>query len=260
VRLDLVRPDHAYFFGFVLGDGTLSRAPGQKGALTVELSATDAEHLRALAALLEVPSSIYARVRDTNFKQQHASAVLSVRDLGLRQELLRHGFIEGRKSDTCTPPVGRYSEPDFWRGVIDADGSIGFAASGLPFISLCVSSPPLAAAYAEFLECLLGYRKHVRPNRRDGAHNLMVWREQAQILARALYDGDGLALPRKAAKAREVCAWTRPAGLLRKPHRRWHTDEDAVALRYDTAEAAARLGRSVESVRQRQRVLRRRSA
>ncbi len=69
--LDLLNPDHAYLFGFLQCDGTLSRGPGEKGRLSVELAAVDAAHLRALAELIPVRSSLRVRPRDTNINHCH---------------------------------------------------------------------------------------------------------------------------------------------------------------------------------------------
>lgn len=198
---DLQTPDHAYLFGFVQCDGLLTRGPGNKGRLSIELAATDADHLAALAALVPARSSLRFRTRDTNFKRGHTSCTLTIGDRAVRDELRRLGLPEGPKSAIIEPPDVPYSRPDYFRGVVDADGSLGLSGSGLPFVSLCTSSARLAAAFGEFIAETTGERKHVRRNARDGAFNIMCWRERAQDLVRALYPPSALALPRKAARA-----------------------------------------------------------
>lgn len=253
---DLQHPDHAYLFGFVQCDGTLRRGPGRKGRLSIELSAIDADHLRELAAVIPARSSLRFRTRDTNFKRAHTSCVLDVFDLSVREDLRRLGMPEGRKSAVIAPPSVPYSESDYFRGVIDADGSLGLDRRGLPFVSLCTSSPPLAAAFGAFVAEVSGQRKRVHANARDRAFNVMCWNERAQDVVAALYTPGALALPRKAARARCVLAWSRPPTLGRRPRRDWTPAEDAVALAYPLEEAMEVLGRSAPSVSQRVRRLR----
>ncbi|MFD5655064.1 LAGLIDADG family homing endonuclease [Streptomyces sp. NPDC127039] len=39
-----------------------------------------------------------------------------------------------------SPPHGEFASRDYLRGLIDADGSVGFTRRGMPFISLSTSS------------------------------------------------------------------------------------------------------------------------
>lgn len=256
--LDLTLPDHAHLFGFALGDGTLTSSTRQRGRLTIELAACDEEHVERLAGVVPVRTTITRRRRSTNFSSAHESVVLSAFDLAFRRELIALGFPPGRKSTTIAPPRGPYAQRDFFRGLVDADGSLGFARQGWPFVSLCTSSDVLAAAYAEFVEFATGQRKVVRPNARDGARNLMVTREVAQALAAELYYEGAVALPRKRERAAAVAAWMRPLDMPRgAPRQAWTPEEDAIVLERPTREACAILGRTVNSVVLRRRRLRR---
>ena len=163
-----------------------------------------------------------------------------------------------RKSGSVAPPRVPFSLRDYFRGLVDADGSVGLARAGYPFVSLCTSSDAIASAFGDFVESVAGRRKVVRPNARDGARNIMVTRELAQELASDLYYAGALALPRKHRRADEVLTWVRPLGVRRGPPRRaWSPEEDAVVLERPTAEACAILGRTVNSVVLRRRRLRR---
>jgi hypothetical protein len=52
--------------------------------------------------------------------------------LEARQAFIDLGPPVGRKSQIVRPPALPFSEVDYLRGIIDADGSVGFTASGLP--------------------------------------------------------------------------------------------------------------------------------
>jgi hypothetical protein len=129
--LDLERPEHAYLLGFLLGDGHLSAGPGRRGRLSVELAARDADHLVALAALLP-RSNLSTRQRRTNFAEHYSSVTLTCCALDVRSALARAGLPVGRKDTRVAPPAPPYSERDFARGIVDADGSLGLTAPACP--------------------------------------------------------------------------------------------------------------------------------
>ncbi|WP_436964715.1 hypothetical protein [Streptomyces sp. SudanB148_2056] len=48
--MDLTVPEYAYMFGFLQADGHLAQGDGQRGRLTVEISARDIDLLREFSA------------------------------------------------------------------------------------------------------------------------------------------------------------------------------------------------------------------
>jgi LAGLIDADG DNA endonuclease family protein len=154
--LDLKDQSHAYFFGFIQADGHLRRIKGNKGALAVELSSQDRWLLEQFVQLVPVYSSICTRRRKTNFKDGYESAVWTVYDLAFRQALLALGMPEGRKSDLVKPPGVEFSQPDYYRGIVDADGALGLTSNGYPFLTLTTDSEALANGYMEFVEQIIG--------------------------------------------------------------------------------------------------------
>jgi hypothetical protein len=101
--------------------------------------------------LIYVNSSIRERTRDTNFKKQYKSVILSVFDYEFRTALNKLGLPYGRKSKIITAPIVPFSEVDYWRGIVDGDGSLGMTAKSLPFVSLVTTSPNLYLAYIDFI-------------------------------------------------------------------------------------------------------------
>lgn len=248
-HLDLSDPQQAYLFGFIQTDGTLS-SRGNKGRISVEIQEGDSHILHDFQRIVTVYSSLTTRVRDTNFKEAYRSVVWSVCDWGFRQELTRLGVPAGRKSDQVAPPVVPHSEVNYWRGVIDGDGSLGLTATETPFISLVTKSKAMAEAFTALAKGLTGKSRTIKANQRDNIYNVSYFSEAAvKIIAFLYYDG-ALCLNRKRAKADQALAWQRPAGsrAVTWATAKWTPEEDAIVLSVPIAEAIARLGRSRSSI------------
>ncbi|MER5767752.1 LAGLIDADG family homing endonuclease [Streptomyces sp. NPDC001985] len=256
--MDLQDPRYAYMFGFLQADGHLATGTGKKGRLAVELSHRDLAILEAFQRLTPYRTTIRERTRTTNFAASHRSAIWTLCSLEARTLLESLGLPPGRKSDRVAPPRVPFSQPDYLRGIIDADGSVGFTATGLPFVSLTTASTAIATFLRDYTERVFGIPRTAKRNARDGVYNLMYMREAGVTLAQHLYPADALALERKKAAAAEVSAWVRPPEMKRAgPRRRWNPAEDHVLLSSPTvADAAALLQRSVSSCLNRRHRLR----
>ena len=256
--LDLTTPQHAYFFGFVQGDGHLAvdiRNPA-KGKLTIELSARDQDLPYKFQALFP-KSSVSFRHRDTNFKQDFDAVVWRMCQQDLRWELEDLGVPTGKKSDIVRPPVYPHSVVDYWRGFVDADGSLGITAKGLPYVALVTSSEPMARAYEAFLATITGKLKHTGRNRRDEVFNILIMREDAVKVATTLYYEGCLCLDRKLAKSHEVRAWVRPANMRIMSQEPWTSKQDAILLSMKPIQASKTLKRTLSSIKNRKERLRR---
>ncbi|WP_282702991.1 LAGLIDADG family homing endonuclease [Streptomyces sp. CC219B] len=246
--MDLTVPEYAYMFGFLQADGHLQRGAGQKGKLSVEINARDVELLRKFQKLTPYYSSITERTRSTNFAESHNSAAWTVCSLEARTKVNELGLPYGPKSKTISPPSGAFSSRDYLRGIIDADGSVGYTKPGLPFISLTTASTDIAAYLCFYARELTGTERNIKRNERDDIYNICYWKEQAQELAADLYYPGCLSLQRKQTAADSLALWVRPAGMKVMTHRRWKTWEDRVLLEHsDAASAAVELDRTVQS-------------
>ncbi|MFJ8715195.1 LAGLIDADG family homing endonuclease [Streptomyces violaceus] len=247
--MDLTVPEYAYMFGFLQADGHLQRGIGQKGKLTVELSARDVDLLQEFQRLTPFYSKISTRTRSTNFAALHTSAIWALCSLEARTKLNELGLPYGRKSKTIAPPRVEFSGRDYLRGVIDADGSVGFTSKGFPFVSLTTASTAMASYICEYASKATGAERIPQRNSRDGVYNVLYTMEVAQRLTAGLYYPGCLSLERKRAAAASLTAWVRPAGM-RAAHtrRRWADHEDRILLKLNSPTAAAEvLGRTVQS-------------
>ncbi|MGW2206372.1 LAGLIDADG family homing endonuclease [Streptomyces sp. NPDC001774] len=258
--MDLENPRYAYMFGFLQADGHLAAGSGQKGKLTVEINVRDIAMLREFQALTPYSSSITERTRSTNFAETHHSATWTLCSLEARTVINQLGLPYGRKSKRITPPLVPFSRPDYLRGIIDADGSVGFTAGGLPFVSLTTASTAIAVYLCHYTKRALGIQRLPGRNKRDGTYNVVYAREAGVTLAQHLYTPDALALARKKAAAADVTAWVRPADMApARTRRSWTLVEDRILLDAETlGEAAVKLGRSRTSCQlRRMRLLKR---
>jgi len=250
--MDLTVPEYAYMFGFLQADGHLYQGAGQKGRLSVELAFRDIDLLYRFKHLTPYNSSVTERTRSTNFAENYNSAVWTVCSLEARTKLNNLGLPYGRKSQQIAPPSVVFSSRDYLRGLIDADGSIGRAGQGLPFISLTTSSTAIAAYLRTYAREITGVERTTNRNARDEVYNITYEKEAAQILATYLYYPGCLSLGRKQVKAEAAASWTRPYDMRIMHSRRWTASEDQTLLQSeDVAAVADKLGRSEQSCRMR---------
>lgn len=241
-------PRYAYMFGFLQADGHLAQGMGQKGRLTVEINARDIELLREFQRLTPYYSSISERTRSTNFATISHTACWSLCSLEARTQLNQLGLPYGKKSVRIAPPRVPFSRRDYLRGVIDADGSVGFTGQGLPFVSLTTASAAVGAYLCHYAKKTTGAQHQIKRNARDRIYNVVYAKEAAMELAEHLYYPGCLALDRKRDAATSLAGWARPAGMKIQPRIPWTCEDDRRLLAAPTlAQAAAELGRSQSS-------------
>ncbi|MEU4731912.1 LAGLIDADG family homing endonuclease [Streptomyces sp. NPDC023588] len=238
--MDLQDPRYAYMFAFIQADGHLAQGPGRKGHLSVEINERDIHILRDFQALTPYYSSITERTRATNFAESHRSATWSLCSLEARSTLNALGVPYGRKSMTIKPPRVEFSRRDYLRGVIDADGSLGYTGQGLPFVSLTTASTAVVAYLCHYAKKVTGAERTITRNTRDGVYNILYTKEPAMELAAHLYYDGCLGLERKKAKAADILSWVRSADMrIAPPRRRWTPGDDETLLRLNDPSAAA---------------------
>jgi hypothetical protein len=242
----------SYLIGFLQSDGHHSSNTRNRGKITVELQAADRPLLEAFQSLFPMYSSISERTRDTNFKDDYTSCCWSLFDWDTRLELERLGVPIGKKSETIATPTWDFIPRDYFRGLVDGDGSLGMTGKGWPFLSLTTKSDAIAQGFVDHVESVTGRIKKTNRNKRDAIYNLTVLKEGAQALAHNLYSDSTLRLDRKFAAYEEVMRWSRPEGTIkREPGKWWSPEQDAYIKGHSVAEAEAHLGRSPSSIKMR---------
>lgn len=250
--LDFTNPDAAYILGLLQTDGSHSGNLDGKGAISLELKKSDSEILYKLSDVIEFNSSVYARKRTTNFSKDYESSIFNLHNQTARRRLFDAGLLVGKKSKVVSCPTIPFSEPDYVRGLLDGDGSVGFTQTNIPFVSFITASPSLAGYIEDVILRVTGVVRNTQPNTRDSVYNIMVTNKAAAALAGwAWYKNSYLYIPRKYESARKVSEWTIPpekAGLYGVKKTRWTPEEDKIVLEKDQTEAARILKRTVSSV------------
>ena len=251
-NLTLENPFYAYLFGLIQTDGHLYQNSRNRGRLSIEVSKRDELLLIELQNRLPFHSKITERMRKTNFSKGYVSVIWSVFDKRFRDFLVNNGLPSGRKSKTINIPVGEFSFIDYFRGLIDGDGSLGLTAQGFPFLSFITASSLIADEYLKFLKSITGKEKTSTANIRDNVFNIAVYKEDAQTVVQTLYYENCLALPRKLKKARAVLSWQRPVTMKKVEGRKfWKPEEDNFILSHSIEEAMKKLDRSRNSIEMR---------
>jgi hypothetical protein len=250
--LDLTIPEHAYMFGFFQTDGHLYLQSGNKGKFTLELSKRDEHILYEFQKLIPCYSSVIPRTRDTNFKKDYDSTTLCVSDLEYRTLLNSLGIPYGKKPDLQKPPIVPYSEINFIRGIVDANGSVGYDKDNYPFMSFTTYSDPMADYFKAFITKHTGQVKEVTRNKRDNIYNINVYKEDAVTLASILYPLNCLSLKRKYISAQEVIKWLRPDNMRTKYRSKpWTNEQDEFIKTHTIEESVQLLNRNKNSIEMR---------
>ena len=246
-------PIVSYFIGFVQGDGHLKKSGT---AVDIHLSIKDKDIIDKFVKEIVAPNNLnytYSeRTYDTNFKKGFKSCDLSIRSKDLVKFLNVLGVPCGRKSDIIKPPTCEFSEVDYLRGLIDADGAVGLTKLGLPFITLVVSSEEIKNFFYSFIIKVTGEKKKLNRNKRDNIYNIAMFREHAQTMINLIYYNNCFGLERKITKAKEALSWRRHIGLKRISHTTsWDSDEDKIVLSEPLEMAMNLLNRSAQSIKMR---------
>ncbi|MBW4649699.1 MAG: hypothetical protein KME06_13560 [Kastovskya adunca ATA6-11-RM4] len=249
ININLEKPHYAYLFGFIQSDGHLYNNTRNRGCVSIEINKKDEHILWFFKNLIPFNSSIVERVRKTNFSCSHTSVTWRVYDKRFRDYLELWGLESGSKSESIKLPSCSFSKVDYFRGLIDGDGSLGLTSKGFPFLSLVTSSSYIAIEYLELIKQITGKTKSCNKNTRDSVYNLVVYKEDAQGLVRHLYYDGCLALTRKLIKASEVLSWSRPPDMKRVNNRKlWTPEEDQFITTHSVECSMKVLGRSRNSV------------
>ncbi|NJK49129.1 hypothetical protein HC931_13950 [Candidatus Gracilibacteria bacterium] len=247
--INLENPHYAYMFGFIQTDGHLYNTTRDRGRVSIEISKQDEDILWAFKNLIPFNSSITERERTTNFSNHCTSVIWRVYKKKFRDYLELWGLLSGCKSEAIKPPTCKFSKVDYFRGLIDGDGSLGLTSKEFPFLSLVTSSSYIITEYLELIHEITGKTKTSNRNARDKIYNVVVYKEDAQLLASYLYYKGCLALSRKLLKASQVLNWKHPDRMKRIDNRkRWTPEEDRFITAHSVKHSMEVLERSRSSI------------
>lgn len=237
-----------YFCGLVISDGHMSKNTRNRGKISIELKDIDVALLEKLQNEIIVKSTLRERTRKSNFSDSFTSKILSVFTKEFRDYIEELGVPYGKKTDVKVPEWAALN-PNFWRGMIDGDGSVGITQRGYCYVSFITKSEHVAKKYGHFVEFHTERVVNVNRNTRDSAFNISVYNEDAQKLIKVLGYSSNLSMDRKREKVKEVLAWKRPEGMRKASrHKRWTSEHDEYILKHSIQESVEALGRTKQSI------------
>src|SRR5574343_936385 len=118
---DINEEAFAYFYGFILGDGCLTK----KDNIVITLKESDKEILLGLKNYLNHPNEIRTKEiiknKITNTKGKYCS--FSFSDVQTIEKFKELGLMPAKSCREVIPDCFKYNR-HFWRGLIDADGCL----------------------------------------------------------------------------------------------------------------------------------------
>lgn len=192
----LTLEEKSYIIGLFQGDSSLYLNTRNRGKLTYEIALRDKDIIFKLQKLLSkhVNVFIHQRNRNTNFKNNVDTLSLTIYNLEFRKELNK--YIPYGKKDNIIKPYRDLIIEDYIRGLIDADGSIGFKKDGC-YCSLCTSSEDIKNYVLDYIKKLLKFEKRLNRNTRDNIYNIVLYNEDAQKYLDKIYGNAKIYIDRK---------------------------------------------------------------
>lgn len=203
---DAVTESSAYWVGFLMGDGCVHHRKGTgQTTVGVSLSAADESHVLSFRSFLGASHPLSrTRARNPSGTTSH-KAGLVVTSRRLAESLAKYGVTPNKTHNARV--IGLEMDRHFWRGLVDADGSLFVSrrSSGRcePVLSV-VGSDETTRQFAEFVEAETGRRVTARPHKTIHEARVSCW--TAIEMIRRLYVGCEVALPRKLETARSILA------------------------------------------------------
>lgn len=243
--------DFEYFCGLILADGHMRKHTRNRGDVQIELRESDNNILYDIQNRLNIKSNIYSRKRRSNFSNCFKTNVLTICNHDFCEFLNENGIPYGKKDNT-TMPNQFANSPDFWRGFVDGDGSLGKTKNNRCFLSLVIKNEDIKYNFTNLINKITGRVKKVRRNKRDDIYNISLFCELAQDMVKFLnYESCSLSLNRKKDLAAEVLSWKRPLRMRKKILRKWTQEEDNFISNHNLEESIRILGRSGNSIKMR---------
>jgi hypothetical protein len=232
-----------YWLGFLMADGCVTSRE-----LIVVLHRRDEDHLRVLLKALGCSDRPLASANSG------AGSRLAIGSVALARQLASLGIVPHRARSQTGVLSWMASSADFWRGVVDGDGSIKFHPRWQTPSLEVVGAPGLMRQLARFLEAAISDGRPVnvfRHSQSTRVRLVKVGGRRAQVALRALYPPGVVALERKRERARVALMW-QPKVRSRYPWDRWGNGDEWVLDRgrdYDDGRRLWEAGRSAARTR-----------
>lgn len=189
-----VNESSAYWIGFIMADGCVCKHKFfTRPTLQIHLSGVDYDHLEKFRNFLctDKPVGLYEyKYKDKN---KYNTCVFQINSKELCDDLNKYGVTQ-RKSKRAFV-IGLNNNKDFWRGMIDGDGSVGFTYAGLPYIYLC-GNKEILYQYLSFVSILIP-NTEFNIYKNNSIYASRISGNKAVTIINTLYNNCSIALDRK---------------------------------------------------------------
>jgi hypothetical protein len=203
---DVVTEESAYWVGFLMADGCISRNHGRRALVILNLAGIDIDHVARFRDFVGSSAPIHLSDRKPGSLNGRpitggTTARVAVRSDRLAEALGRFGVVPAK---TYTARIiGLEDDRHFWRGVVDGDGTVGIDGHW-PRISL-VGSASLVDQFEDFIRTNCPTSK-ATSHSRGKYHSIQLQAGPAYEIIKNLYEHNSISLPRKQAVVDKILA------------------------------------------------------
>lgn len=196
----------AYFYGFILGDGCLTKGD----AVVITLKGNDAEILLKLQEYLGYSTNfkIIERPLPNHNGERGEFAHFNFSDPVIVDRLKQLSLSSAKSGKEVVPECFKFNR-HFWRGLIDADGCLSLKPSdgkSLTATLSLVSSEECVNDFKEFCESVIKCNVRISSHSKsDKIKYAILTGDSARKIMMYLYSDCSLYLNRKADKAKQAC-------------------------------------------------------
>ena len=206
---DVVTPESAYWVGFLMAAGSVTRAGTRSPAIALTTADEERAHLERFRNFGKAMEPITVGTRDGFRDASRSYLSVQVRSARLARMLARYGVVPYKA--LVARAFELESNHHFWRGCIDGDGSISVTREegrSRQVLSFACRSRELASQFAEFARTVVPGCEVEETTRSPRAycviHAATLRDADCAQLTQALYGAGGVALPRKQRIARQI--------------------------------------------------------
>ena len=193
---ETLNEESAYWLGFIYADGHLGH-PNGSGTyfVSIGLNEKDWEHLEKFKAFVKTNKPL-------QLDNINRATVITVFSRKMYLDIVKYGITANKTYEVHLDPILQYNR-DFWRGVIDGDGTVSFVSHSnkilppKPYPSLRLAGNDNILDYfynyCKAVDDTISFRKYPRP----GTAGSIVISHNAEHILDALYKDSSIYLERK---------------------------------------------------------------
>ena len=190
--------EKSYWLGFLIADGCLKEYTKTDKRVIIKLQKKDYKHLSKFYKFVKSNKKVY-------FDSGSTCCTASISSCIMFDDIVSYGITPNKTYTTKVPKkiIGSKYEKDFWRGVIDGDGSVWEGKSS-PGISL-VGTKEICDGFLNFIN-REGFRTSMRTKKRknDKSYNMTFSSRDTVNLLEILYKNSTIYLDRKFKRANSL--------------------------------------------------------